>query len=75
MRSIDVESAYDKNIHLKMGRCPVRSIFPQALEMLKRIQGKLAFMTENIMGLTDAVIAYERFNKMEVQKVIFDVER
>lgn len=30
--------AYGKNLRIQMGRCPVRSIFPQALEMLKKKQ-------------------------------------
>ena len=30
--------AYGKNLRVQMGRCPVRSIFPQALEMLKTKQ-------------------------------------
>ena len=30
--------AYGKNLRIQMGRCPVRSIFPEALEMLKNKQ-------------------------------------
>lgn len=30
--------AYGKNLRIQMGRCPVRSIFPQALEMLEKKQ-------------------------------------
>jgi threonine dehydrogenase-like Zn-dependent dehydrogenase len=30
--------AYGKNLRIQMGRCPVRSIFPEALEMLKKNQ-------------------------------------
>lgn len=30
--------AYGKNLRIQMGRCPVRSIFPQALEMLNKKQ-------------------------------------
>ncbi len=30
--------AYGKNLRIQMGRCPVRSIFPQALDMLKQKQ-------------------------------------
>lgn len=32
---------YGKNLKLQMGRCPVRSIFPEALEVLRRKQEKL----------------------------------
>lgn len=30
--------AYGKNLKIQMGRCPVRSIFPEALDMLKKKQ-------------------------------------
>lgn len=33
--------AYGKNLRIQMGRCPVRSVFPEALESLKRHQDKL----------------------------------
>lgn len=37
----DGNQAYGKNLRIQMGRCPVRSVFPQALEKLKAHQGKL----------------------------------
>lgn len=33
--------AYNKNLRIQMGRCPVRSIFPQALERLKKNHHRL----------------------------------
>jgi len=54
-----------------MGRCPVRSIFPQALEKLKQKQHLLGFMFEKIMPLSEAVEGYEIFDSMKVQKVVF----
>jgi threonine dehydrogenase-like Zn-dependent dehydrogenase len=33
--------AYNKNITVQMGRCPVRSVFEEAMESLKRHQDKL----------------------------------
>jgi hypothetical protein len=33
--------AYGKNLRIQMGRCPVRSIFPQALDALKKKQDLL----------------------------------
>ncbi|GME43145.1 alcohol dehydrogenase [Neofusicoccum parvum] len=59
---------------LQMGRCPVRSLFPKALEVLKENQAKLECLTENIIPLTEAVSAYERFNRAEVQKFVFKVD-
>ncbi|KAH8815782.1 chaperonin 10-like protein [Xylogone sp. PMI_703] len=64
--------AYGKNLRLQMGRCPVRSIFPEALDLLQKKQHLLSFMFEHIMPLTDAVEGYDLFNNMKVQKVVFD---
>lgn len=55
-----------------MGRCPVRSIFPQALAKLKENQDKLGFMSDKIMPLREAIEGYEIFDQMKVQKVVFD---
>lgn len=37
--------AYGKNLRIQMGRCPVRSLFPQALEMLKKNQDKFEYVS------------------------------
>ncbi|KAI1246895.1 hypothetical protein MGN70_010780 [Eutypa lata] len=34
----DGHEAYGKNVRLQMGRCPVRAVFPDALELLKKKQ-------------------------------------
>ncbi|GLI73737.1 hypothetical protein PoHVEF18_001958 [Penicillium ochrochloron] len=67
----DGNDAYNKNLTVQMGRCPVRSVSDKALEVLKKNQHKLGFMTEKIMPLSQAVEAYELFNAMKVQKVVF----
>jgi threonine dehydrogenase-like Zn-dependent dehydrogenase len=72
---LTLSKGYDKNIRLHMGRCPVRSIFLEALDCLNECQEKLGFLTETIVPLSDATQWYERFERMEVQKVIFDVEK
>ncbi|GAB7358203.1 hypothetical protein MBLNU230_g0356t1 [Neophaeotheca triangularis] len=64
--------AYNKNLRIQMGRCPVRSIFPQALAKLKENQDKLGFMSDKIMPLREAIEGYEIFDQMKVQKVVFD---
>ena len=56
-----------------MGRCPVRSVFPQALAVLKENQGKLECLTKNIMPLSQAPEAFKKFDNMEVQKIVFEV--
>ncbi|KAJ4304318.1 hypothetical protein N0V88_001931 [Collariella sp. IMI 366227] len=63
--------AYGKNLKIQMGRCPVRSIFPEALEVLAKNQDKFSFMFDKIMPLSDAVEGYDLFDQMKVQKVIF----
>ncbi|KKZ58448.1 hypothetical protein EMCG_00939 [[Emmonsia] crescens] len=67
--------AYAKNLKVQMGRCPVRSIFPQALEMLQKKQHLLGFMADKIMPLSQAEEGYEIFDKMQVQKVIFEGDK
>ncbi|CAF9908987.1 MAG: hypothetical protein HETSPECPRED_008786 [Heterodermia speciosa] len=67
--------AYGKNLRIQMGRCPVRSIFPQALEMLKQKQHLLGFMFDNIMPMSQAVEGYDLFDKMKVQKVVFEAQK
>ena len=40
--------AYGKNLRIQMGRCPVRSIFPQALDMLRQKQHLLGSDADSI---------------------------
>ncbi|KAI1133058.1 GroES-like protein [Nemania abortiva] len=63
---------YDKNVRVQMGRCPVRSVFPDALKVLTKTQHMFGFMFEHIMPLSKAVSGYDMFDKMQVQKVIFE---
>jgi threonine dehydrogenase-like Zn-dependent dehydrogenase len=64
--------AYGKNLKIQMGRCPVRSVFEDALKVLEKNQHKLDFMTNTIMPMSQAVEGYDIFNKMLAQKVIFE---
>ncbi|RYO61587.1 hypothetical protein AA0113_g6536 [Alternaria arborescens] len=66
--------AYNKNVRIQMGRCPVRSVFEEALESLKRHQEKLGFMADKIMPLSEALEGYDLFDKMKVQKVVFEAQ-
>ncbi|KAA8624867.1 Tdh Threonine dehydrogenase [Pyrenophora tritici-repentis] len=69
------DDAYNKNLRIQMGRCPVRSVFEEALKSLKKHQDKLGFMADKIMPLSEAVEGYDIFNKMQVQKVIFEAHK
>ncbi|THC88611.1 hypothetical protein EYZ11_011941 [Aspergillus tanneri] len=55
--------AYGKNLKVQMGRCPIRSVFPQALEALKKNQ--------HLLGYVVAIL----YLGMKVQKVIFEADR
>lgn len=63
--------AYNKNLRVQMGRCPVRSIFEESLVVLAANQDKFSFMFDKIMPLVEAEEGYELFDKMKVQKVVF----
>lgn len=63
--------AYGKNITIQFGRCPVRSVFAEALALLKEKQDQLNILTGHLMKLDEAVEAYDLFDKRKVQKVIF----
>jgi threonine dehydrogenase-like Zn-dependent dehydrogenase len=67
--------AYGKNLRIQMGRCPVRSVFEQALAVLEKRQHLLDFMTDNIMPFSQVAEGYDIFNKMQVQKVIFEPDQ
>ncbi|KAF1834382.1 GroES-like protein [Decorospora gaudefroyi] len=66
--------AYGKNVRVQMGRCPVRSVFGEALDKLKKHQDKLGFMADKVMPLSEAVEGYDLFDKMKVQKVVFEAQ-
>ncbi|KAI9150601.1 zinc-type alcohol dehydrogenase-like protein [Paramyrothecium foliicola] len=68
-------AAYGKNLTIQMGRCPVRSIFSDALQLLEKKQHLLNFMTETVMPLSDAVKGYDLFDAGKVHKVIFDAQK
>ncbi|OAA58510.1 alcohol dehydrogenase [Niveomyces insectorum RCEF 264] len=69
----DGNDAYNKNVRVQMGRCPVRSIFEDALKVLVKNQDKFSFMFDKIMPLAEAEEGYDLFDKMKVQKVVFSV--
>lgn len=66
--------AYGKNLSIQFGRCPVRSIFPQALELLKKRQKEVQPLLDRIVPLSQAVEMYDAFDKRQVQKVIFKLD-
>nr|POE51714.1 putative zinc-binding alcohol dehydrogenase [Quercus suber] len=62
---------YGKNVTMSFGRCPVRSIFEEALALLVQEQKKLAFLCGKTMDLEDAAQAYKDFEARKVSKIVF----
>ena len=60
-----------KNVTMAFGRCPVRSIFEEALALLVEEQNKVSFLCETTMSLEDAPQAYKGFEQRKVLKVVF----
>ena len=76
MQGADLKlAAYNKNLRLQMGCCPVRSIFAEALELFMQTQHLLGVFTEHVIPLSDAVEGYTGFERREVVKVILDAEK
>jgi len=72
------DQLYSKNVSASFGRCPVRAIFPLAVELLVRrasVLGGLGEdeMVERVVPLDQAKEAYEKFDRREWGKVVFDV--
>lgn len=62
---------YGKNATMAFGRCPVRSIFEDALKLLVQEQKKVAFLCGKTMSLEDAPQAYKDFEARKVHKIVF----
>lgn len=62
---------YGKNVTMAFGRCPVRSIFEDALEILVKEQKKVAFLCGKTMSLEDAPEAFKIFEQRKVHKIVF----
>ncbi|KAI0642468.1 chaperonin 10-like protein [Trametes meyenii] len=69
---------YNKNVSFDFGRCPVRAMFPIALEILLKRQdvfggvGTDASLIDRIVGFDQAIEMYKLFDKGECGKILFD---
>ncbi|RPD52994.1 hypothetical protein L226DRAFT_617662 [Lentinus tigrinus ALCF2SS1-7] len=69
---------YNKNVSFDFGRCPVRAMFPIALEILLKRQdvfggvGKEASLIDRIVSFDEAPQVYEDFDKGRCGKILFD---
>lgn len=65
---------YGKNITMAFGRCPVRSVFEDALELFQKVHQKIAFLGGRVMSLEDAPQAFKDFEARKVHKIIFRMD-
>lgn len=69
---------YAKNVSFDFGRCPVRAMFPIALDLLVKRQdvfggvGEDSSLVDKVVGFDEAVKSYEEFDKGTIGKVLFD---
>jgi len=69
---------YNKNVSFDFGRCPVRSIFPMALDLLLRRQdvfggvGEKSSLVDKVVSMEKAAESYELFDKGLCGKILFD---
>jgi threonine dehydrogenase-like Zn-dependent dehydrogenase len=64
---------YSKNVTMVFGRCPVRSLFDEALAVYEVIEEKLRFLCEVSMPLEMAPEAFRLFEKQKLHKILFSV--
>ncbi|KAI6114289.1 chaperonin 10-like protein [Pisolithus sp. B1] len=66
------------NVSLDFGRCPVRAMFPIALDLLVRRQdifgdvGGEVSLVDKVVGFSEAATMYQEFDKGKCGKVLFD---
>ena len=65
---------YGKYVTMAFGRCPVRSIFEDALALLVQEQKKVAFLCGKTMSLEDAPEMYKQFEQQKVHKIVFKMD-
>ena len=67
---------YAKNVAFIFGRCPVRTVFPLAADLLRKRQDvfgeKGLAGVERVISIDQAAEAYDKFSKGEWGKVAFD---
>lgn len=66
------EDCFSKNITCQFGRCPVRSILPEALEIMKAQEHLFEGFIDCVVDIDQAVWAYKEFDERRVNKVVFD---
>lgn len=62
---------YNKNLRMQFGRCPVRTYFEPALEMVGKHQDIFKEFVQHSVPIDEAVKYYDLFDKRKVRKTVF----
>lgn len=66
---------YLKNANMSFGRCHVRSLFPEALEIFELMKADFANFIDHKVGIDEAKASFELFDSHKVNKVVFDMNK
>ncbi|CAK7896652.1 alcohol dehydrogenase 2 [[Candida] anglica] len=66
---------YVKNINISFGRCHVRALFPEALDIFEELKGELQDFIDCKVGLDESENVFDLFEKHKVNKVVFDLQK
>lgn len=62
---------YLKNVTIEFGRCPAQALYPESLEIFKKVAPKFEGFIDCTLPLEEAAKGYEMFDKHQVRKVCF----
>ena len=71
MLPLNGQLCYGKNVTMAFGRCPVRSIFDEALAVFQKVYPKLEFLCSHVVPLEEAPQAYRDFEARKAHKIVF----
>ncbi|ODQ80943.1 hypothetical protein BABINDRAFT_165682 [Babjeviella inositovora NRRL Y-12698] len=61
---------YMKNARMQFGRCPVRTIFAESLEVFRKVSAQLEGFVDTSIDLEDAANGFALFDQHKVRKVV-----
>lgn len=67
--------SYLKSLNISFGRCHVWSLFHEALAVFEQVKGDFGGFIDCIVGVEKSKEAFEKFDKHEVNKVVFEFPR
>lgn len=66
------DECFTKNVQCHFGRCPVRSILPEAIRIMQAEEDKFDGFVDCVVDIEQAAWAYKQFDERKVNKVVFD---